>query len=254
MARAALIHEGIVHACEAAADAEGTLFTPILGLLWGVYETLGTEAFRAVRQRLLLDYPPTLRCLSAIKVGAKRWRPLEEGEDPPLSTLSHPLCPLLDTLTDEAFAPFAATAFPIRVVGQKDERAFLEMRRLDSTGSGPRHTSHRPVHAALISSDGSVLFEARNTNALNKMRHAEVNLLLGWHARTGMPFPAKSHVVVSLKPCRMCSSLLFEATKKANEGPIRVHYLEEDPGPHARGTCYETEPDCRGRLTRLSEF
>ena len=64
------------------------------------------------------------------------------------------------------------------------------------------------------------------------MRHAEVNLLLAMAARGIHRIPRGTVLYTSLKPCRMCASLILAMQEAPTS--LRVIALEDDPGPHGR--------------------
>ena len=263
MAKASVFHEGVLHVCEgqsvfARSDASrlplsSTLFTPALALMYGLYEHFGTAAHFALRKPIVLDYPPTSRCLAGIKVGAKRWKeaPSVAIQTPETFSLrSHPCFPPLPAQS-EIF--WHGPAWHEGVLQDDSHVAqALSARMAQFQATGPLHARHRNVHAFLVAADGRILLEARNTNAVNRMRHAEVNLVHAWWARMGSPPPRDAWVAVSLKPCRMCAALLFETTRHEGQAPIAIGYLEDDTGPLAVGTAYEVAPEARGRMRRIS--
>jgi tRNA(Arg) A34 adenosine deaminase TadA len=263
MAKASVFHEGVLHVCESQrvlsqSDVSGRsvtsiLFTPALALIYGLYEHFGTAAHFALRKPLVLDYPPTSRCLAGIKVGAKRWKEAPSVATPTsemFSVRSHPCFPPLPAQSEVFWhEPVCYEGF-LQDESHAAEALFARMAQFQS--SGPLHARHRNVHAFLVAADGRILLEARNTNAVNRMRHAEVNLLHAWWARMGSPPPCDAWVAVSLKPCRMCAALLFEATRREGRAPIAIRYLEDDTGPLAARTAYEIEPEARGRMRRIN--
>ncbi len=98
----------------------------------------------------------------------------------------------------------------------------------------PRYERDRAVAAVLISREGRPLAAAVNTNALDRTRHAEVNLLQGWWEREQKPLPPGCRILVSLQCCRMCAGMIW---RMATE-PLQIHvdYMQKDPGPMAQGT------------------
>ena len=106
--------------------------------------------------------------------------------------------------------------------------------------SGHLHQRDRPVAALLVGPDGAILGGSINTNSKDRTRHAEVNLIQGWYARTGLEIPSGARIFVTLKPCRMCSAMILECAGDRNA--IQVLYAEDDPGPQARNTCLDGTP------------
>jgi hypothetical protein len=98
----------------------------------------------------------------------------------------------------------------------------------------PRYEQDRAVAAALISPDGAPLAAALNSNATDRTRHAEINLLQGWWEREKKPLPPGSRILVSLQCCRMCAGMVWRMAEDPLH--IRVDYLQKDSGPMAQGT------------------
>lgn len=250
MARATLFHDGVLHVCEGTRE-DFRLWTPALGLIYGVYERFQTRAHFALRKPIELDYPPSRRCLAAIKVGAKRWKP--HG---PTSTLAHASASVFShPLVPDASVLFAGSDTVLGTDCGIADALLQRLRRIQESAelqARPRYERPRPVCALLLGAEGNILLEAWNSNAVNRICHAELNLLHQWWALHGRPPPVGSVVAVSLKPCRMCAALLFESTCHGGQPPIEVRYLEEDKGPFASGTAYDTESEAKGRMRRLS--
>jgi tRNA(Arg) A34 adenosine deaminase TadA len=101
----------------------------------------------------------------------------------------------------------------------------------------PLFQYNRPVAAVLISREGKVLDWALNTNAVNKTLHAELNLVQSFYRKFGSKLPAGSKLFTTLKPCKMCAGMLFDAAEDMRS--FEVIYAEDDPGPNARNTALE---------------
>jgi tRNA(Arg) A34 adenosine deaminase TadA len=86
--------------------------------------------------------------------------------------------------------------------------------------------------ALLVDKDGHVIAANVNTNAGSQMRHAEVNLLLAMASRGINRIPAGATIYTSLKPCRMCASLILSVQEDCS--PLRVVTLADDEGRHGK--------------------
>ena len=106
--------------------------------------------------------------------------------------------------------------------------------QLECDSTRPRYERDRAVAAVLISPEGLALAAAVNTNASDRTRHAEVNLLQGWWEREKKPLPPGCRILVSLQCCRMCAGMIWRMATEPLQ--IRVDYLQKDPGPMAQGT------------------
>ncbi len=105
---------------------------------------------------------------------------------------------------------------------------------VERKADSPLHESDRAVAALLVSREGRCLGWAPNRNALNRTQHAEVNLVQGYLARYPAGLPPGASVYVSLKPCKMCAGMLWDAAAEIRS--LRVVYALDDPGPKARNT------------------
>jgi tRNA(Arg) A34 adenosine deaminase TadA len=101
-----------------------------------------------------------------------------------------------------------------------------------SQGDRSRVNRDRPVAAILLDDTGRLLMAARNTNHSNQMMHAEVNMLVNYANEYQTKIPKGAALVCSLKPCRMCASLLVSLC----EDPltIKVYAAEDDRGCFGR--------------------
>jgi tRNA(Arg) A34 adenosine deaminase TadA len=247
-ARAVIAYGGVAHVCQDdGVDQHATPLSITQSLVWGVASTLGPDALHTLRRPLLLSAEATLRCRATVKVAAKRLKERvdESNVDAILTAadwvIRHPHPPSLE-ISD-------GISRSVSFADDADLASFLRSRLGVLPQVGARHAHDRPVQAVLVDDRGRLLLESRNTNATHKMRHAEINLLLAWWQRAGGPPPDGARIVVSLKPCRMCAATIWETCA----GRVEVLYLDDDPGPHARTTVFETEPSARNALRRISE-
>lgn len=100
-----------------------------------------------------------------------------------------------------------------------------------------RFASPRPVAALALDPDGRLLGAAVNNNVVNRLQHAEFNLVFGRFAAN--PIPAGTTIYASLSPCRMCAALLAKASVDGRG--IRVVALVQDPGRYGRQEAVKVE-------------
>lgn len=234
---AGLIFAGTCYVCHGA-DVSVRAFpcTPVFSLIWGIYEERQERAFEAVRRPIVTSTPITDFCRATVKVGAKRLRegnPLEHAVNDTVAVPAWPQC-------TEKFFGTTAPEQPIVLADDASISAALAarveaIREMQMARLQQLYTRNRAVCALLLDANGNVLLEAANTNAVNRLRHAETNLVLGWWERNEVPFPEGARVAVSLKPCRMCAAMLLRASTRV----VPIVYLEDDPGPLACSTAYD---------------
>ena len=109
------------------------------------------------------------------------------------------------------------------------------------------YQSDRPVAALLVSREQKLLGWAPNSNSKNRTLHAEVNLIQGYQARTGQGLPPGSTVYTSLKPCKMCAGMIWDAAQDVSS--LRVVYGQHDPGTKAQNTVLDVGSEARRRAT-----
>ena len=96
----------------------------------------------------------------------------------------------------------------------------------------PKFRRDRLVVAMLLDKTGVLLGAARNTNAENQAHHAEINLFLYLKSQRMASIPKGSTMISTLKPCRMCASLLIQLCDDPKS--IRVYSAEDDAGRFGR--------------------
>jgi tRNA(Arg) A34 adenosine deaminase TadA len=216
------------------ADAQAILFSrgprPILSLIQAVYDHRPDMARRILRARIFSTAAPTEACRGMIKVAAKRATAPVEPRDQHLSLdfkfreispLPPPPLVLWDGLSENSKAllerkqPMAA-AFQIATEIPRQENLYQ---------------SDRKVAAVLLSIDGDFIAASKNANAVNRTRHAELNLVQGL-AAAGKVLPRGARLYVTLKCCKMCAAAIWCGAEDIQS--VRVIYGEDDPGPNAR--------------------
>lgn len=95
------------------------------------------------------------------------------------------------------------------------------------------HVTERDgVVALIVGKDGRILSWGRK-NPNVPCWHGETSAIMG----LGGKIPAGSAVYSTLKPCNMCSGLIWEASK----GNAKVYWGQDDPGDAAKDTKLDTE-------------
>jgi tRNA(Arg) A34 adenosine deaminase TadA len=193
-----------------------------------------SRARAILRERIYANYPATIAEREAVKVAAKRMSaPADRA--PPAEGTTPPEAPPLPSFSLPGLVP------GMRVT-QSDVPRILEFLKKETLSSRKRWTSDRAVSAVLVDRDGRLITQAWNTNATIRTRHAEKNLCdkLG-----GGKIPEGATLYLSLKPCRMCAAMIWEAA--ADPAKLTVIYLENDPGPMAQGTLLDARSAARLR-------
>lgn len=207
--------------------------TPVSKLINGVNRTFGSERFRYLRHEICADYPMTPWDLGIIKVCAKRTKQSHAFEDAfrcagraidigsPISLESKSI--ILREYFGNAFSANQALR---ESVAKKEDLDYSENFRL------PRFNRDRRVVAMLLDKNGVLLGAAKNTNSRNQILHAEINLFIYLRTQTITNIPRGSTLICTLKPCRMCASLLLQLCEDPKS--IKVYAAEDDRGRFGR--------------------
>jgi tRNA(Arg) A34 adenosine deaminase TadA len=124
--------------------------------------------------------------------------------------------------------------------GRADDVGWMELAlelagEVDRSGIDPASgRSDRPIAAVLVGPENGLLAWATHRGSRNAMRHAEINLVEDWLARTRSGLPRGATLYATLKPCRACAGLIWDAA--LDPRTLRVLYAADDPGRVARET------------------
>ncbi len=233
-----LEYEGRIHFATRPRRQPGEPDSAIIRLIQGIQSSQPEMARRILRSRIFSTQSPTSMCRAMVKVAAKRLTAISNPSPAPRSNAPMSIFEELERIeVRPALPPPLLLISPNRV---PDPMATaLQMARSIPQGA-LLHQCDRPVAALLLGPDGAILGGSLNTNSRDRTRHAEVNLIQGWYARTGLGIPSGARIFVTLKPCQMCSAMILECAE--NRNAIQVLYADDDPGPQARNTCLDGTP------------
>jgi tRNA(Arg) A34 adenosine deaminase TadA len=225
-------HQGIYFARAAAAPA----LSPVFRLIAGIHELEPERARWIVRNRIFSTAPMAPAALGAARVAARHMT----GD---VAAIDHGLA--LDGLP--RIDAGAALSHPRRC----DPGLLPRLAELVAGDATPRLLGRLAAQAGTIAAlllgpAGELLSWATSTGSRNPTGHAEANLVGDWLARTRSPLPVGSRVLVTLKPCKMCAGLLWEAA--ADPWSLRVVYAEDDPLRYARETVLDAGSMARRRV------
>ncbi len=218
-------------------------FTPIIHLIDALYSRFPDRARLMVRSRIFCNYQPTVACLAAVKVSAKRLSFDKSRCEPrPWVDLTHSAAaPIFETRT----SPTSPEQTEIVTDFEQHEKTHTELKK-----NQPQHQLDRPVRAWGYSSSDQRIWITRNLSSLNPMRHAEWCLaysILEHRSRVETFEPLNFAIWVSLKPCKMCAAIISQLASAAPQGStVQVKFLRNDPGPMATHTVLD------GKITQMS--
>ena len=206
--------------------------TPVVQLINGVNLEFSVERFRHLRNAIITNYELSEWEKNLIKVCAKRYDEKQSFESD--RTKAKRLIQIGRPITANQEARLLGDSGKLFLgITEALHLACQASKSLESSQGGQRRVNRdRNVAAVLLDHNGRLLMAARNTNNLNQMMHAEVNLLVNYTMQYQTKIPKGAVLVCSLKPCRMCASLLLSLC----EDPltIKVYAAEDDRGCFGR--------------------
>jgi tRNA(Arg) A34 adenosine deaminase TadA len=209
---------------------------PVTSLIQGVYDHAPGHARRILRNRIFTNASLDEADRGMIKVAAKR----ATGSLLPVDLSLEHRFELRELFPSAPPAPLLENHLPPRVrdllgAARPMSAAFALAEEIPKREE--RYDCDRKVAAVLLDADGSFIAAAKNANARNRTRHAEMNLLQGLRAQNKTGLPRGARIYVTLKCCKMCAGMI---TREAED--IRtnlVFYGADDPGNMARSTCLD---------------
>jgi len=242
MALAALAWEGHVFFAERE-PAPHEPFSSITDLIQGLWAKDPKMARKILRGRILSsDLKPREMDRGFIQVAAKRasfgltQSDIEHALQTPRSQWVQLAAPPpsigIQTRLDSSHSPMHGL-----------QKLLNQEARLESK---PRFEQNRRVAAAFISAQGEVLGATMNTNAQDRTRHAEVNLIQSWWLRERKPLPKGAKLYVTLRCCRMCAARIWDACE--DPWSLQVFWHEDDPGRMAQNTVLQAGTPARRRV------
>ncbi len=229
-----LIHQDTLYVSRDA-TVGGRFSSPVAALVSGIAGMLPDRSRAILRERIHTNYPPTPLCEGVVKVAAKRMSMLDRDAN---RELRHPSPPFAREV--EVYAPPAlefgagANCAGSRTLRPDEVAPFL--RALQENARG-----FKRVSALALGPDGALLGYAWSTAESNQTLHAEWNLARSIFAQRGGELPAGATIHSSLEPCAMCAAMILSLFREGE--PVRMSFLEPDPGPAARNTCLKSGSD-----------
>ncbi len=230
--------------------------SPIVNLIQGIYEKFEKEygkARRVLRNRIYTTTPhPTIMCLGMTKVAAKRLTP---GVKP----TCHPI-PVSVSYEDVTSQARSHQTFHLNNISTStahwSHTDFLQFalqlaKKVPRTNT--RFRDDRAIASILVQiapeeRKNRILALGVNSNSSNKTCHAEVNLIQSYFQKSRQPIPPHSRIYTTLKPCKMCASMIWHCASDLNS--LKIYYAEDDPGPFARDTILSPNTPDRNRFAQ----
>jgi tRNA(Arg) A34 adenosine deaminase TadA len=235
--------------------------SPVLRLLRGIYELEPQRAHFVVRNRIFSTAPVSSSCFGAARVAGHRLTGgvraadhgrrelgalprIDAGEAAPFGGSSSIDPALAAIVADARVSPDddgGWMALAARLAREVERRPAADATR------APEARRDNPIAALLVDPAAGLLEWATNTGSRNPTSHAEVNLVERWVRRSGR-LPRGSRLYSTLKPCKMCAGLVWDAAEEPRE--LAVFYAEDDPLRYARETVLDAGSMARRRVAR----
>lgn len=217
--------------------------SPVIKLIQGVFEIYRDQSFFLLRQRIWATSEPTQTDLAMVDLAAKRVRQIKSVKAD-AETINFNVLALEEVgIFDQSFSYELPkiTNFE-NLKGQHIKNKIqLEEQLMEIEKNARRdlrfHDSERPIAAILLDHENKILMATQHLGVVNKTFHAEVLLCQKFYFEMKNLFPEKSRLVVSLKPCRMCSQMISEMS--SNLKSFEVVYKIDDPGSKSRNLSLE---------------
>lgn len=220
--------------------------SPTIKLLQGIFDLHKDLSFFILRNRIYLNYTPLPRDLGMLKLIAKRFSAVSPDQAPNFSEAHE-----IGSLSEDFFAVRAervTLSWQEEVLSEStQQRAYLLKLEEQIPQGEVKHDFPRKIAAIALDENSKVFATAAHSGWINKTLHAEVCLIQDLHKRGFRILPAKAKLILSMKPCAMCAGMIFDFLPKNFSGEII--YLREDPGPMARATALDGNP----QLIQLTE-
>lgn len=218
----------------------------LVKLLQGVFDQHKDLSFFLLRKRIYLNYEPGPMDRGFIDLVAKRFSVLDGS-----AATAAPAAGLSDlgdsrskmewievghhdvTFFNSRLPPTPFVSDVVKVLDQQRAIAHLESLEAQVPRGDVLHDFNRPIAAVLCDENGIILGQALHAGAVNKTRHAEIELIQnifrsGFQVKPG----AEYALYVSWTPCRMCAGTWAEIFGDQ----LQVFVKEKDLGPKAQGT------------------
>lgn len=254
-----LVHEGVLYFTRGdreptgvfihAAGPHNPLDTPVSILIHSISQRFPHRSLAMLRERIHTNYSLTPVCTGAIKIAAKRASVHDPDE---YSALKISQTGQYGGKCEELRLPDERHILerpPLEADGYANTTIALDRAAIEelfspflgrSHGYCPPGSGPPPVAAALLDGSGKLLGLARNAGEGDRAGHAEIRLLRGL-SRAGVEIPRGATLVVSLRPCAMCAGAIYQCAQDI--WPLRVRFLEEDPGPASKNSCLYAHSD-----------
>jgi tRNA(Arg) A34 adenosine deaminase TadA len=238
--------------------------SPVVNLIQGIYSNYGNTARQIIRNRIYSTIErPSVMCLGMTKVAAKRLtagiRPIDHQLRLDLTFINVTRRGQKVVQQDSLSNYLHQHGIPNSLSRLKSHEDFMTL-VLQIASLIPRnpirYQSDRPIACVLVAPDPTsheekVLSWGISKNASDKTLHAEICMIQDFFQCTGKPLPRHSRIYTSLKPCRMCASMIWHCTE--DRRTLQVYYAENDPGRFGKSTILSPYTPDRLRSNCTSE-
>lgn len=217
-------------------------WTATFKLVQNIFEEFKDHSFFILRNRIFTSTAENELDRGLVKVTAKRIRFSVSENDQELVGLWNQTSEVIEIGRDQSEFHSrykASVIFPDeeKIVSYAEGFNFLNRVIQSNQPQGfealALHDRNRNVGAMLLSPKRQVLAYALNSSSINKTLHAEINLIQEFVRTRGL-VPLGCTLLVTHKPCKMCSGAIFSAAESPQQ--LKVFYQIEERGTHSTST------------------
>ncbi|WGL60962.1 Bd3614 family nucleic acid deaminase [Pigmentibacter sp. JX0631] len=215
--------------------------TAVTKLIQGISEQYKDNAHSILRKKIYTSYFPTNKCLGMIKVAAKRFAYLSSSQTN-LFPIPFEIIEIKYSIHYEINNDIKEFLHGLMLKNSKEcMQAALALKE-KVTIKNSLALSDRKIAAILVDENYNVLAYGLNSNAKNRTRHAEIDLIYRFYNQNKKKLPKNSKLFITLKPCIMCSNMITECAEDIVN--IKVYYFEKDNGTFSKKTTLDSEIKC----------
>ncbi|MGY3802663.1 Bd3614 family nucleic acid deaminase [Pigmentibacter ruber] len=218
------------------AKQDSNIFSPLTAvtkLIQGISEQYKENAHYILRKKIYTSYIPTNMCLGMIKVAAKRFSYVANSQVNllPISYQFEEIKHIIDCDLNEDIQQYLIKT---NITSDNDCMQLANTLKEKVTIKNTLALSDRKIAGLLVDKNFNILAYGLNSNAKNKARHAEIDLIYRYYKDKKTKIPKHSKLFITLKPCLMCSNMLSECAEDITT--IKIYYFEKDHGRFSKNT------------------
>jgi tRNA(Arg) A34 adenosine deaminase TadA len=219
-------------------------------LIQSIYNQFPDEALKILRNRIFLNYTPSLMCLSMIQLAAKRYV-VDTKLIVPGCSQKLEFKTLINSNLDSGnlYEKFEGHLNNQENASQENafEAALNWLKSEQNHKKLEGKSIRKNIKAFLTDTHKSFFLFSENLPNKNKTLHAEVALLQNYYQIKQKGFDSPVELYTSLQCCKMCAAMFWHM----HENPLmnlKSFYLTKETGPSARNSILNAKSNSRHAL------